>query len=239
MTRSARILHMNGVAANTGTDGRDNEIAAGTRERLLDAVIEIAGAQGQNKVTYRSVGARAGVSHSLVRFYFGTREAMMTQAFERAAQRDAAESRMLAEDVDSFASDLVQTITTTPARSLLQYDFLLRAVRGGGPLAPVVELYDYYIEQVAGTLENLGIDDPDSTLSALVFAAVDGLVLQHPVYRSAERTEAILAQLRKVLLLLADSQKSSGSFRAASRSSSGDAGAFKMSREAPTSANRS
>lgn len=192
-------MHTNGEIS-TGIGGE--EIEASTRDRLLDAVIHIAGTQGQDKVTYRSVAARAALSHSLVRFYFGTREAMMALALERAARQDAAESRLLAEDVDSFASDIVATITANGARSLLQYDFLLRAVRGDGPLAPHQQLYDHYIGQIAGTLENLGIDDADSSIATLVLAACDGLVLQHSAYQSADRTERVLSQLRGVLLLL-------------------------------------
>ncbi|MET0418035.1 MAG: TetR family transcriptional regulator [Actinoplanes sp.] len=172
---------------------------ASTRELLLDAAIHIAGTQGPDKVTYRSVGAQAGLSHSLVRFYFGTREALLSQAFERAARRDAAEAGLLADDVDAFAAGLVRTISDRPDRQLIQYDYLLRAARGGGPLAPVTELYDYYIEQVAGTLANLGVDDPDGSLAALVFAALDGLVLQHSIYRSPERTERVLDELRRLL----------------------------------------
>jgi AcrR family transcriptional regulator len=172
---------------------------ASTRALLLDAAIHIAGTQGPDKITYRSVGAQAGMSHSLVRFYFGTREALVSQAFERAARRDAAEAGLLAPDVQSFAAGLVRTISDVPDRQLIQYDYLLRAVRGGGPLEPVTELYDYYIEQVAGTLANLGIDDPDQTLATLIFAALDGLVLQHSIYRSPERTERVLAELRRIL----------------------------------------
>ncbi len=176
--------------------------SSATRELLLDAAIHIAGTQGPDKVTYRSVAARAGLSHSLVRFYFGTREVLLTEAFERAVRRDAAEAGLLAEDAASFAGGLVRTITEEPDRQLLQYDFLLRAVRGAGPLAPVTELYDYYIQQVAGTLENLGIED-DGTLAALVFATLDGLVLQHSIYQSTERTEKVLEALRELLVRVA------------------------------------
>lgn len=85
------------------TDERDEASrAATTRRHLLDAAILIAGTQIPAKVTYRSVGAQAGMSHSLVRFYFGTREALLTAAFERAARRDAAEAVLLADDAETF-----------------------------------------------------------------------------------------------------------------------------------------
>lgn len=198
MTRATGSPPHEGEEGEEGEEGRTTR----TRNRLLDAAIQIAGTQGLDKVTYRSVAARAGLSHSLVRFYFGTGEAMITAALERAAQLDATESHMLADDVESFSDALVRVVSGEGSRGLLQYDYLLRAVRGGVPLERVRDLYDFYLGQVAGTLENLRIDDADGSVAALVFAALDGLVLQHSVYESDERTEAVLEQLRGVLRLL-------------------------------------
>ncbi|GAB2622321.1 putative transcriptional regulator, TetR family protein [Paractinoplanes abujensis] len=176
-------------------------MSAPVRDRLLDAAIHIAGAEGHDKVTYRSVAALAGTSHSLVRFYFGTREALLTEAFERAARRDAAEAKLRAGTVEEFGSNLVHLITEARDRQLLQYDFLLRAARGDGEMAPVAQLYEHYVAQVAATLSALGIDDPGDSRAALVFAALDGLVLQHLVHSSAARTEETLLRLREVLTL--------------------------------------
>lgn len=173
-----------------------------TRDRLLDAAIVIAGTLGPEKVTYRSVAAEAGQAHGLVRFYFGDRETMLTLALERAAVQDVEEAQLLAPDLESFAANLVGTITSGQPRQLTQFDFLLRAVRGAGPVEPVIALYDRYIEQVAGTLENLSIPDPSGRIAALLFAALDGLVLQHNIYPDSERTEEILDELRRLLSLL-------------------------------------
>lgn len=177
-----------------------------TRKRLLQAAIRVAGAYGPEKVTYRSVGAEAGMSHSLVRFYFGTREGMLTEAFEWAARQDAEEADLLAPDIATFGSHLVDLINRDPARQFLQYEFLLRAARGVSAAQPVTDLYDNYIAQVSTTLANAGIADPDGTLASLVFAALDGLVLQHSAYRSDERTEAVLQRLRELLTQVADSR---------------------------------
>jgi AcrR family transcriptional regulator len=51
-----------------------------TRDRLLEAVIQIAGREGPHVVTHRSVAARAQVTHGLVRHYFGTRQALLEEA---------------------------------------------------------------------------------------------------------------------------------------------------------------
>ncbi|MFC8419885.1 TetR/AcrR family transcriptional regulator [Streptomyces sp. NPDC057236] len=185
------------VAVRDGDDATTR-----TRNRLLDAVIHIAGTRGVDKVTYRSVGARAGLSHSLVRFHFGSREAMVTRALERAARLDASESQLLSDDIDTFSSGMVRAISTNRSRGMVQYDYLLRAVRGGAPTEHVTGLYDLCIGQVSGTLENIGIDDSDGSRAALILAALDGLVLQHAIYRSDERTEAMLGSLRGMLRLL-------------------------------------
>lgn len=182
----------------TTTEPR-SEPSVGTSDRLLDAAIHIAGVEGVDRVTYRSVAARAGVSHSLVRFHFGTREAMLAAAFEKAARHDAAAADLLVNDVRDLAADLVALVNVDPSRQMLQYDFLLRAARGAGSLSAVARLYDHYIDQVAGTMANSGIEDDDGALAAMVFAALDGLVLQHFVYRDEKRTEAVLARLRVVL----------------------------------------
>lgn len=165
-------------------------------------MIHIASTQGLDKVTYRSVGAQAGLSHSLVRFYFGSGDVMLAQALEHAAQLDVVQAQIRAEDVDSFSSELVWVVSGEESRGLLQYDYLLRAVRGGVPVERVVALYDFYIKQVAGTLDNVQIMDADGSVAALIFAALDGLALQHSIYGSAERTEAVLDRLRDILRLL-------------------------------------
>lgn len=182
-------------------DGADDSTTR-TRNALLDAVIQIASTRGIEKVTYRSVAAEAGLSHSLVRFYFGSGDRMLTEALERAARLDATEGHLLAEDVESFGSALVESLSGDNARQLLQYDYLLRAVRGGIPVERVVALYDYYQRQIGGTLDNLDIDDRDGSIAALILATLDGLVLQHSIYGSDERTEAVLERLRDVIRTL-------------------------------------
>lgn len=175
---------------------------AETRDRLLDGVIAIASARGLDKVTSRAVGEETGLSHSLVRFYFGSVEEMITAALERAARLDVAEGPLSAESLEDFGSHVVDTISTNNARNMLQYDYLLRAVRGGVPVERVIQLYDFYQSQVAATLANVDVEDPDGTTAALIFAALDGLVLQHAIYQSADRTNLILQRLRDLIRLL-------------------------------------
>lgn len=173
-----------------------------TRTRLLDAAIHVASTAGLDRVTYRSVAAQAGLAHSLVRFYFGTGTQMLTEALERAAQLDAEESRLRSESVEDFGLDIVEVVSGERTRGMLQYDYLLRAVRGGVPLERVQALYTFYLDEVAATLDHAGINDDDGSIAAMIFAAIDGLILQHAVYQSDERTELMMDRIRDVLRLL-------------------------------------
>ncbi|TJY66258.1 TetR/AcrR family transcriptional regulator [Arthrobacter sp. CAU 1506] len=173
-----------------------------TRTRLLDAAIHIASTQGLDKVTYRSVAAGAGLSHSLVRFYFGTGEAMLTQALERAAMLDIAESHLNAGSIDEFGKDFLGVMAREHQRGMLQYDYLLRAARGGPDSERITAIYDYYIREISATLANLGIHDPEGSIAAMIQAAMDGLALQHAAYGSNERSERILERIRDMLRLL-------------------------------------
>jgi len=185
------------ATSELGPEGTD----ADTRTRLLDAAIHVASTEGLDKVTYRSVAAQAGLSHSLVRFYFGTGTQMLAEALERAAQLDAHESRLHSESIEHFGLDFVDVVSSERTRGMLQYDYLLRAVRGGVPLERVRALYTFYLEEVGATLDNVGIDDEDGSIAALIFAAIDGLILQHAVYESDERTDLVLDRIRDVLRL--------------------------------------
>lgn len=173
------------------------------RDRLLDAAIEIAGREGLSAVTYRAVAARAGVTHGLVRHHFGTREQLLAEAFRRAAAQDSDAVLLRASTVGEFASTFVESVSASWERPVLQFDETTQAIRGVLPIDHVRQQYEGYIAEVRQTLENLGIDDADGCTAALVFAALDGLVLQHLVFRDDLRTERVLDALRDILTRLA------------------------------------
>ncbi|GAB7006784.1 TetR/AcrR family transcriptional regulator [Nocardioides sp. AN3] len=169
------------------------------RDRLLDAAIEIAGRDGLEAVSYRSVATRAGMAHGMVRHYFGSREGLLNEAFRRAAQQDASSAMLRADTVESFAESLVSSLNQSWERPVMQFDELVQAIRGVLPMDNVVRQYDDYLGAIGGTLRALSISDPDGDASALLMATLDGIVLQHFIYGSDARTERILALLRQQL----------------------------------------
>ena len=71
-----------------------------SKDRLLDAAIQIAGREGLSAVTYRAVAARAGVTHGLVRHHFGTREQLLNEAFRRDAEQDSHGVRLTVDTIE-------------------------------------------------------------------------------------------------------------------------------------------
>jgi AcrR family transcriptional regulator len=175
-----------------------------TREKLLEAVIQIAGREGPHVVTHRSVAARAQVTHGLVRHYFGTRQALLEEALELAAVADIDDVRLATDRADDFAEGLITTGDEGWPRRVLQFDIALSAIRGTTDRSLAVRPYEQYFAEVARTLHALGIDDPDGSWAVLIFAAVDGLSIQDALRSAPERTEAALGHLRELLTMLAD-----------------------------------
>lgn len=188
---------------NVADDSTEHESDQSTRDRLLDAAIDIAGETGVQAVTYRAVAARVGMAHGLVRHHFGTREQLLIEAFRRAATQDSDDVGLEANSIDEFAFNLVPTLNNSRKRQLLQYDETTQAVRGNLPIENVRGLYRRYAAQVRNTLDNAGVPDPDGSISELVFSALDGLVMQHMVFSDDDRTSQLLEQLREVLRRLA------------------------------------
>lgn len=175
-----------------------------SKDRLLDAAIQIAGREGLAAVTYRAVAARAGVTHGLVRHHFGTREQLLNEAFRRAAEQDSDGVRLTANSVEEFASTFVEYFNASWERSVLQFDETTQAIRGALPMDNIRQQYEGYIEKVRATFTDVGIDDPDGRVAALVFAALDGLALQHLIFGEDVRTEHVLDALRDILTRLVD-----------------------------------
>lgn len=69
------------------------------------------------------------------------------------------------------------------------------------PIEPIRREYQHYISTVAHTLETIGVPDPDGMLAVVVFAALDGLALQHLIFGDSDRTEQALVALRRILTL--------------------------------------
>lgn len=182
------------------------------RDALCEALVRVVAREGLDAVTFRSVAAEAGVTHGLASYHFGTREEMIVEALTWAVAHALEASRLggEADSLETFAADAPGLIADAPDEATFQFQLLLEALRRPDLLLEVRDSYDRYIATVRETLERLGLP-ADDALAGVVFAAIDGLILQQLLYGRPERTAASLARLRELLAAyLAASRRGNG-----------------------------
>lgn len=172
------------------------------REALLRATVKVVARGGLRALTYRAVAEEAGVAHALVRFHFGSRDALIVAATEyslpEAIRVGGLEST--SSDVDDYASQLYDVAVTEADLTLFQYEVILES-RRRPELRPVVrELYEGFWKAATEDLRHRGLD-ADDDLGVLVFAALDGLVFQTVSMDEPQHIEGPLKRLRQLLAL--------------------------------------
>ena len=151
-------------------------------------------------LTYRAVAAEAGVTQGLVAHHFGSRDALIHEALLGAGVESIRNTLTPERNtaVSSFVSGFGSYLAGTEELQAFQFELVLEARRRSALQNDSRSLYDSYLEATKTSLEAAGID-PSPALTRLVFAALDGLVLQQLVYADAERTDACVAELRRLL----------------------------------------
>jgi AcrR family transcriptional regulator len=179
---------------------------ADTRSALLDAAMQVVAERGLRGLTHRAVATAAGVTHGLVRHYFGTVDALLLEALATQVERDieAAPPR-LSGPLDRLADHVPQRVADTEPDQAFQYEVSLESRRRPELSEHVQRSYAAYTGAMRERLTRAGLpDDPD--LARVVFAAVDGLALQQVLFASPEQTEAGLVALRRMLAALRDAE---------------------------------
>ena len=155
---------------------------------------------GLRSLTYRAVAAEAGVAHSLVSHYFGSRDALIADALTYAVRVSAGFYDGITEgdSVDTFLALLPDLVSRNPDLQAFQYELLLESRRTGELAEQAQLLYDTYTGATRDALAKVGVT-ADDALTLLVFAALDGLVLHQLVVGKPAETEKSLARLRQLL----------------------------------------
>ncbi len=175
------------------------------REALLRAVITVTARSGLRGLTYRAVAEEAGVAHGLVRFHFGSRDALIVAATQYTLQEsiDIGELSSDEHSVGNFGSAISKIVLTDTDLMAFQYEVILES-RRRPELQPVVE--ELYAALRGTTISDLGQRGlPSSTgLGYVIFAALDGLVLQGLALDDLEPIEEALTALRQLMQLAAE-----------------------------------
>jgi AcrR family transcriptional regulator len=173
------------------------------RDALLDATERVIAKHGFRGLTYRRVAAEAGLTHGLVTYHFGTLDAMVHAALERAS-RHAVEAARVDSDsgrLEDFAADLPRLAAEEPDAQAFQFELALEARRRPELSDDVRAQYDEFFAVTARALARIGIE-PDPMLARLVFAALDGMMLQQLIFEDDGHGEELVEQLQRVLAAL-------------------------------------
>ncbi len=182
------------------------------RDALLRAAIRAVDKHGFAGLTYRAVAAEAGVTHGLVSYHFGSLDAMISEALALAADEAISDSRMSVSsgELDTFANRISTLVSEHTEAQTYQFELTFEARRRPELAGQVRELYENYFEVVEQSLVALGVSR-DPALTRLVFAALDGLVLQQLIFGDARATDASIERLQELLATLAKASPPSDS----------------------------
>lgn len=187
------------VSASTSTPASQPE----GKEQILTATIRVIAEEGLRGMTYRAVAARAGVNNTLISYHFGSRYALLIAAMDWAVARTAKQSSLANAILQSagLADEVMDTTLEDPELQIFQYEMLLESRRVPELHDAITELYERYIAQIATALTQLGHENPYPK-ARLVFATIDGLVLQHLTIASRDEVHESLTLLAEVVPLI-------------------------------------
>ena len=187
------------TTAPVSKEGRNPPRGEG-RRALLEAIVRLVARDGLDGLTFRAVAREAGVTHGLATYHFGSREAMVAEALEWATEQSIEESRLDTHGgrLDDLAAELPSLIARDPETAAFQFALAVEGTRRRDLAAHVRALYDHYLQATRDSLDAAGVA-ADETTASVVFAAIDGLVLQQLIYDDPERTERGLELLRALI----------------------------------------
>ncbi len=179
-----------------------------TRERILEAVLEIVALEGPRAVTYRAVAERADVALGVMTYHFASRRDLLSGAFRLYLERLRSSARSLPLEeargltprqqsrlVVGFVRELV---TGERVSSLANYELMLELARDP-ELRASVDAETAVTENMAAELVRASGSTKPREDALLVSAAIEGLVLywlarpDDPAY--ARRIEAALRRM--------------------------------------------
>jgi AcrR family transcriptional regulator len=159
-------------------------MAAGTRERALEAAVELLGAQGVRALTHARVDDRAGLPPGSTSNWFRTRRALLAGVVDFMAERERADFDPAAIPVVTGVDDLIEglcamtELQTGPfaARTRARYALFLE-LAGDPELAEPLRMQRRAFERwTERMVAGIGIADPVPAARALM-ALGDGLML--------------------------------------------------------------
>lgn len=174
------------------------------RDALIDAAAQLIAEEGLRGVSHRAVAERAGVAHGLVRHHFTTLDSLVLEAVRRAGEESITLSLLEpgSGDLGELAAGLPDHVRAEPFKHAMSYELAREGLRRDDLGMVMRGIYDDYVAAVRRELERAGIHEDTDALARVVFAALDGLVLQQLIRGKPGELESGIVRLRELLALL-------------------------------------
>lgn len=160
-----------------------------TRERVLDAALELVAERGLQSLTHRGIEARAQVSHGVTTYYFKTRDALIDALFEHICQRQitwitAMYADLVAEagadpggfDREAFTRRGIEIMISERTLTLARYELYLHAARDSRLQQITAELRQRHVAIQTQLFAALGAPEPQLSANRFL-SAVEGMLL--------------------------------------------------------------
>jgi len=166
----------------------------------MDATVRVVARKGLRGLTYREVAAEAGVTYGLVSHHFGSRDVLVQETLKHVFRESIGVSflQQRPEGLEDFGRGLPESVAAAEDQHVYEYEMGLEARRRPEMLAELRAVYDEYVTLMERQLRAIGIDR-ERTFARVIFAALDGLVLQQVFFGRPDETRAGIAELRALL----------------------------------------
>lgn len=188
-----------------------------TREQILEAARIALVDVGYEHITTRRIAEAAGVNIAALHYYFGSKEALLAEAVQYALERSIRKLRAVTADAPDAATALERTFQLTwemvkDRPGMLRYDLAVRGMRDAKVHQQVTVIYGALHTLVREILQQhteaghrLASGLTVEILCYYLVAAIDGVILQHLIFRDDTKTigslQLILQHAKSMLVV--------------------------------------
>ena len=155
-----------------------------TRERALDAAVQLVGEQGIRALTHARVDERAGLPKGSTSNWFRTRAALVAGVAAWLAERERQDFGTGDAPVIDTPEQLIDALSRAVAaqtgplapRTKARFALFLEGADDAAMLAPLIEQRRVFVEWTVALLAHVGARHPEEA-ARMLMAAGDGLVL--------------------------------------------------------------
>ena len=172
--------------------------ALGGRSALINATLRLGLTHGLSAITSRAVAESAGVAHSLVRYHFGSIDALVTAALVVSIDEGIAARRRYAEatSLATLAQQIMDSVVQYRDVHAFLYEALLES-RRRHELYPQVERYFVeYREAMTSQLLRFGVPEG---LADVAYFAIEGMTFKEVAFPDELGTIGAIEALRTLL----------------------------------------